>query len=598
MIFLPESIREGDPELRRKAMLAVSHALALAAFALVMAVAQLIGGQPQAALASIATAAAMAAGPTVMRLSGSLHACAQILLLSGLLSITAMVTFTGGEGSPALFWLAGLPILAVALGGLASGLFWLMVSLATLSAFSLLSGYGLELPITVEAYSSLPVILVSQFGLIWYLGVVALALESSRERTFGELRGANRELSGARHLAEEASHAKTLFLATMSHELRTPLTAILGFSELLTDEDTSEIQRERYVKTIRRSGEHLLGVITEILDLSQVETERVSLNKAPCVLSDLIGDTIDLLRTRAEEKGLRLEVAFDDDVPARVWTDQIRFRQVLINLVHNAIKFTSRGAVRVHASVDRDEADLARLCIAVADSGDGMTAQQAENVFLPFSRGLAAGEGAGLGLTIARRLAELLGGNLEVESAPGEGTTLRWTLGLEAGQLLPVFPSPMPSVQSALCGRVLLAEDNEPSRLLIAHHLERLGLVVDAVEDGLCAWERARGTGHLYDAVIMDIQMPRMDGCELAKRLRAAGFQGPILALTAGATVGERERCLAAGFSGFATKPIDRARLHDYLRDHLATNEAGIGEGLPRPSGSGHRSSTGLDSGW
>ena len=578
MFVLPGSIREGDPDVRRKAMLAVTHALALAAFTLAMAVAQLIGGQHEAALASFVTAAAMASGPVAMRLTGSLRICTHLLLFTGLVSITAMVMLTGGGGSPALFWLAVLPVLAIVLGGVATGRFWLLAALATLWVFSLLTWWGIKLPMTLEAYTStsLEVILISQVGLICYLCAVALALESSREHTFDELRGANRELSGARHIAEEASHTKTLFLATMSHELRTPLTAILGYSELLTDEKTSEVQRERYLKTIRWSGEHLLGVITEILDLSEVETEHVSLDKAPCVLSQLIGETVDLLRMRAEEKGLRLEVTLDHDVPVRIWTDPTRFRQVLINLVHNAIKFTANGEVRIRASIDDTEEHGSVLCIAVADTGPGMNAEQAENIFVPFSRGQATGEGAGLGLTIARRLAELLGGSLGVESAPGEGTTLRWMLEVEARQLPHLFARAGQPAPPRFIGRVLLAEDNEPSRLLISHHLERLGLEVDAVEDGLYAWERARESTHLYDAVVLDIQMPRMDGCELARRLRDAGFKGPILALTAGATVGERERCLAAGCSDFATKPIGRERLLYYLHAHLPTPDSNL----------------------
>jgi signal transduction histidine kinase/ActR/RegA family two-component response regulator len=378
----------------------------------------------------------------------------------------------------------------------------------------------------------------------------------------------------SRREAQAGAQAKSDFLAMMSHEIRTPMTAILGFSdELLADAESSGQPRSSSaLRTIKRNGEHLLRILDDVLDAAKVESGKLQLELRPCSPAELADDVAELLRQRAEGKGLRLIVEPLPSAPATITTDPTRVRQILVNLVGNAIKFTEEGEVRVRVSGEAE-----RAVFEVIDTGIGLSPEQQARLFEPFTQadsslGRRFG-GTGLGLSISRKIARVLGGNVTVESALGRGSTFRATIGSSAkGGAPAAAPAAAETAASPLHGRVLLAEDGADSRALIERVLRRAGLHVELAENGREAHAKAMSatlSGTPFDVVLLDIEMPEMSGHEAASALRADGYDGPIVALTAHGRESDREASLAAGCDDFATKPIDRAALLSLLARFL-----------------------------
>ncbi|MEZ6014223.1 MAG: ATP-binding protein [Planctomycetota bacterium] len=392
------------------------------------------------------------------------------------------------------------------------------------------------------------------------------------------LKQIERDLRVAKEQAEAASLAKSNFLANMSHEIRTPMTAILGFTDLLLAEIGDASQRHA-LETIRRNGESLLGLINDILDLSKVEAGMVEAELDWLRLDTLLDDVVELMRPRAISKGIALEVRYATPIPRRVRTDALRARQVIVNLVSNAIKFTEVGSVALVSSWIA-EPDGGRIEVAVEDTGIGMTQAQCARIFEPFVQADASTTrkygGTGLGLAISRRLAELLGGDLEVESEAGRGSSFRFRFGVGVDAADGLWdpaqpraavasprPSEGPSVGSATAPRelercrILLAEDGPDNQLLLSHVLRKAGAEVVVVSNGREALERLTGgDGGEFDLVLMDMQMPELDGYDASRALRALGNELPIIALTAHAMEGDRDGCLAAGCSDYLSKPV------------------------------------------
>ena len=398
----------------------------------------------------------------------------------------------------------------------------------------------------------------------------------------------------ARREAEAASAAKSEFLANMSHEIRTPMTAILGFADLLNDlrrcctvcpeHEGCDIRaaNKEYVQIIRKNGEHLLKLINSILDLSKIEAGKLELEVEPCSLVGIVTDVISLMRSRAEKRGISLSVEYVGELPGIIHSDAARLRQALMNLVGNATKFTKEGAVRIVVSFLpewRDGEPAVR--IEVIDTGIGIAPEKLSGIFDPFAQADSSTSrkygGSGLGLTITRRIVELLGGELTASSKPGEGST--FAIIVPTGNLDGVrflrHPSEAISEEGTdaqdspgklLLGvRVLLAEDGIDNQRLIATVLRKAGAEVEIAPNGQVAVEKARSKD--FDVVLMDVQMPLMDGYEATRTLRRQGYKRPIVALTAHAMSGDRRRCLEAGCDDHLTKPIDRTRLVHAVAD-------------------------------
>lgn len=390
-------------------------------------------------------------------------------------------------------------------------------------------------------------------------------------RTEGQRRDAMAALVEAKDAAEGANRAKSNFLTNMSHELRTPLTAILGFGSIL---QSAHPEDSEAVETIIRNGEHLLGLLDDMLDLAKVESGRMELDLAPTDLAQLLDDVVRLYSARASSVGLRLVAVVDGGLPALIHSDGLRIRQVLSNLIANAIKFTQQGVIEVRARRDGNQ-----LAITVSDTGVGIEPKHLERIFDAFTQADSSTTrlygGTGLGLSISRSLAELLGGELTVESEPGRGS--RFTLWLPATEIRPIESVSAGSEDGAEAAlprgkRVLLAEDGADNRRLLTLLLKREGLDVITVEDGAQACdavEQADAAGEPYDAILMDVQMPVLDGHEATRRLREAGQTLPIVAVTAHARNEDRDAAYAAGCDGFVTKPIDIDQLRSILREVL-----------------------------
>jgi PAS domain S-box-containing protein len=394
-----------------------------------------------------------------------------------------------------------------------------------------------------------------------------------------EERAAKDELRRARDAAEAASQAKSEFLANMSHEIRTPMTAILGYADLLGEPGVDTGERARCVRTIRSNGEHLLTIINDILDLSKIEAGKMHLERVAVSPAVVMREALSLVRPRADAKGLRLEATFLTKVPREIVSDPTRIRQMLVNLLGNAVKFTEAGSVEARVSYEPPARGTpARLRMDVVDTGIGMSEEVLSRLFQPFTQADSSVTrrfgGTGLGLTVTRRLAHLLGGEVEAQSTPGKGSTfsLRVPLGLrEPPELVEAgrdgdSDHVAPQVRAVrLEGRILLVEDGADNQRLIAHMLRTAGAEVEIAEHGAAALERlarphAAGAA-VYDMVLMDMQMPVLDGYSATRELRARGHRLPIVALTAHAMTGERERCLAAGCDDYSTKPVKRDRL-------------------------------------
>ncbi len=421
----------------------------------------------------------------------------------------------------------------------------------------------------------------------------------AKVQIFLDLERQKRELDIARREADAANLAKSEFLANMSHEIRTPMTAILGFAEtLLTEGDISRAppQRVEAIRTIIRNGEHLLTLINGILDLSRIEAGKLRLENMACEPLQLAREVISLMRVRADAKRLPLALRCIGSIPQTIHTDPTRLRQILINLVGNAIKFTEVGQVRLELSLVESDGANPLLKCDVHDSGIGMTEDQMGQLFTAFTQVDASTTrkfgGTGLGLAISKRLAEMLGGDIAVTSLPQQGSVFSATLATGPLDDVPMVDLGQTDIHGdvaeeqralveeelpSLHCRVLLAEDGLDNQRLISFLLEKAGAEVTLAENGQIACDRtieARRNGEPFDVILMDMQMPVLDGYDATRRVRDEGYHGPIIALTAHAMDGDRQKCLEIGCDDYASKPIDRRQLLALVSKYAAVGSS------------------------
>lgn len=405
-----------------------------------------------------------------------------------------------------------------------------------------------------------------------------------------------------REIAAQANEAKTEFLANMSHEIRTPLTAIRGFAELLGDPDTTEEERESHLITIRRNTDHLLTIINDILDLSKIEAGKMSVESLVTEPAAIVSDVLSLMRVRAAEKGIEFGARYETPVPQQITTDPTRLRQILLNLVSNAIKFTEQGGVEIR--VRFSDGATPTLAFEVRDSGIGLSEEQRARLFEAFSQADTSTTrkfgGTGLGLVISQQMAQMLGGSIVVESERGVGSSFIASIATGDVRAVPRDAQFIHIVQrdcdaskraaklDCTGAKVLLAEDGIDNQRLISTLIRKSGATVDIVDNGAAALARALEQAarvDAYDVVFMDMQMPIMDGYTATAKLREAGYTGEIVALTAHAMATERQRCLDAGCSAFLSKPVNRVALLETIRSaHAARGGTAVPTDARRPS--------------
>ena len=410
------------------------------------------------------------------------------------------------------------------------------------------------------------------FGIaIQHVGVCSYWAVWLRRKTLTEA-WHQQQIDEARQRAEGATAAKSNFLATMSHEIRTPMNGVLGMTTLLRGTPLEPEQRE-YVETAHRSGQHLLAIINDILDFSKIEAGRMDVVRANFDPRAALDEVRELLATEARHKGLEFSTAVASDVPAQVLADGRMVRQVLINLVGNALKYTSTGFVRVEVTWAITGEEAGQLRVAVRDSGIGIDSVTLERLFTEFTQADTSTTrrfgGTGLGLAISRRMAELMGGAIAVDSAPGVGSTFTLTLPATIVAAAPARQaSRIPALPTVAGGgpRVLVAEDNHVNQVVVVRLLERQGCQVDVAANGRDAVESY--SARAYDLVLMDCYMPEMDGFEATTRMRAldTGTRTPIVALTASVLDSDRRRCVEAGMDEVLAKPIEADVLAEAVR--------------------------------
>src|SRR5580704_71137 len=577
--LVPDTLRK-DREAFGRTNRVIAFDLALCFFGPIFSTIFWVLGAPiSSAIVDVAMAALMV-NLVYLRSGANLLVCGHVVTAVAWFTYTSLACFNGGHHSAPAMWYVTVPVFAIALCGARAGVLWTLASVAAIVTFYAARENGFAFPdeATVSGKRFL------EFsGLLGVLTCVYFLMSLFKWMEHN----AQQAITAALAKAQAADRAKSEFLANMSHEIRTPMTAILGFADYLDDSTLDRTGSQDALQTIKRNGEHLLAIINDILDLSKIESGKLVIEQVRCSPRQIVADVIELLQVRIAAKGLAATTHFDPRVPQHVLTDPTRLRQIVLNLVSNAVKFTETGCVQVILRWRDQNESRPLLQIDVVDTGIGMTPDQMSRLFQPFTQADSSTTrrfgGSGLGLAISHRLAEMLGGTITASSVCGAGSTFQLLLPTPAlaadgsGDSLRSSDSALRRQQKELNRqpltgrRLLLAEDAPDNQRLIMYVLRKSGADVTLAENGAVACELSFAAQHEckpLDVVLMDMQMPIVDGYQAVKQLRQAGYHEPIIALTAHSMGSDRQVCLGAGCDDFATKPIDRARLISLIGDY------------------------------
>ena len=566
--FVPRDL-QAEKEARLQAVRTITFGLAMVFWAPIFAPIYQLLGSPRAALMIILAAAAIVVSMWTLRFTKSTFVTGNLIAGCVFTVLVAIASVSGGIGAASLWWLPSVAIIALILCGISSGVFWTIFSCVSCVTFLGLANSGVVLPDDIGAENHRLLDSAALCGIILCASSLTLTFK------LGEA-AARTELEAARDASDQANKAKSEFLAKMSHEIRTPMNAIMGMTELVLATDLTRVQRE-YLSIVQDSSESMLVLIDDILDFSKIEARRLRLDSKPFDLHESLAVTLKALGLRAHERGLELVPHIAPDVPRIVVGDQGRLRQVVINLVDNAVKFTERGEVAFDVRCEERTEETVCLLFSVTDTGIGIPEDRRAKIFDVFEQVDMSNTrrfgGTGLGLTISSQLVQMMQGQIAVESEVGRGSTFQFTakfaLASEDKNTQKPAVGEIPTRSDSL--RILLVEDSLVNQKLAATVLRKHGHDVSLANNG---WEALEALGfQTFDLILMDIQMPEMDGLEatrvIRERERATGDHIPIIALTAHALEGDRERCLDAGMDNYLAKPIHAKRLLETIEATL-----------------------------
>jgi signal transduction histidine kinase/ActR/RegA family two-component response regulator len=486
-----------------------------------------------------------------------------------------MAMTTVGVGGNTWAWLMVLPAISSLVAGRLSGVLWAFICGITLWSFAWLqyNGYQFEFgPVTTGIE---PLVLAFEATLVLIMLTVAififrsgqLSAEERLNSTVNQLEKEVHDRSWAEAEARQSEEAKSTFLAAMSHELRTPLNGVIGASQLLQNDGGLSQKKQELVNVVLRSSETLLELINNVLDLSRLDADAIELEREPLDLRDVVGSSVEPLRFQAQEKGLAFNMVVEDDVPAWIKGDSTRLRQVVLNLVGNAVKFTNSGEV----SVIVDTA-LERIRMKISDTGIGIPKEAQASLFEPYVQASKSTQrkfgGSGLGLTIVRKLVSAMNGKIVVDSVPGRGTIFTVFLPMEACPAPLKRPPNAPELRVPRQLHIVVADDNAVNRMVLCRMLEEDGHRVVTMSNGREVTDYI--PKHEVDVVFIDLQMPVMDGVSAFKRIRAMSGKRastPVIAVTANVLTESQQEMEEIGMNGFLTKPFHLSDLREVLHD-------------------------------